>query len=370
MSVFGQVWVFSAVAFVLGAFLAWLFLVRPAQKRIGELQRRLALTEGASRPGTAQRTRVAPPVRATDGADDKGREPATPPTRHFEPAPDPSEPTREATEHLAAGPSWPERDSLQGRTPKSEIDDLDEDFARFDELDDSLDDGVEGSAGGLLNDPTTRAVDEPTRIQGARGGALDVEPPPGTPDDADSGRGGRGGGSLFEPAPLDEPEDTPPAYAFGDRLAGDDTPVEHEEPVERTTMLPKRQPGRTQMESFEPVKSSQPSMRSVDRRDPGPQPGRGGSLFEPTVAPSTAAPSVRDTSAPGLPPGPFGPGSAMPKPGGGRPSGDFPVKASVTTLRYCTEDSPDYPRMVAEVWFRSPADAERVGFRPLPPSES
>ncbi|GAA1253785.1 hypothetical protein GCM10009676_46150 [Prauserella halophila] len=63
--------------------------------------------------------------------------------------------------------------------------------------------------------------------------------------------------------------------------------------------------------------------------------------------------------------GPFGPGSAMPLPGGGSPSPEFTVKASVTALRYVTDAAPQYPRMVAEVWFRSPADAERVGFRPL-----
>ncbi|EOD67944.1 hypothetical protein H480_14187, partial [Amycolatopsis vancoresmycina DSM 44592] len=66
-----------------------------------------------------------------------------------------------------------------------------------------------------------------------------------------------------------------------------------------------------------------------------------------------------------VPPGPFGPGSAMPRPGGGAPSDSFAVKASVTALRYCTEDSAQFPKMVAEVWFRTAEDAERVGFRPL-----
>jgi hypothetical protein len=55
----------------------------------------------------------------------------------------------------------------------------------------------------------------------------------------------------------------------------------------------------------------------------------------------------------------------MPRPGGGRPSAEFTVKASVTALRFCTEDSSQFARMVAEVWFRSSADAERVGFRVL-----
>lgn len=63
--------------------------------------------------------------------------------------------------------------------------------------------------------------------------------------------------------------------------------------------------------------------------------------------------------------GPFGPGSAMPLPGGASPSPEFTIKASVAALRYCTPDSPQFGRTVAEVWFRSAADAERVGFRPV-----
>ncbi|PPK69474.1 hypothetical protein V5P93_006884 [Actinokineospora auranticolor] len=68
---------------------------------------------------------------------------------------------------------------------------------------------------------------------------------------------------------------------------------------------------------------------------------------------------------PFVPPGPFGPGSAMPLPGGLSPSSEYTIKASVTALRYCAPDSPKFDRTVAEVWFRSVADAERVGFRPL-----
>lgn len=356
MSVFGQVWVFSAVAFVLGAFLAWLFLVRPTRKRIDELQRRLASAENASRSqGGAQRTRVAPAVRGGDEDDD--RTAVTPPTRRFEPAAEPQDESRDVTEHLAPAPSWPESNSLQGRehTPKSEIDELDEDFARLD----SLDDDLRGSTGGVLDGASVPDSETPTRIHGSHGGQLD----PGSVESEDTGGGSRRGSSLFEPPPLDdEPEETPPAYAFGEGPAEEDV----EPQAERTTALPKRQPGRTQMESFEPAKPIQPSMRPVERRDPQPRQERTGSLFEPTVSPSSSAPPARDVSAtPGLPPGPFGPGSAMPKPGGERPSEEFTVKASVTALRYCAEGSPEYPRMVAEVWFRTPSDAERVGFRPL-----
>lgn len=134
-------------------------------------------------------------------------------------------------------------------------------------------------------------------------------------------------------------------------------PTEAAPAGEGDALLPKRQRGASNRirGGFEPPRPIQPSVRSVVRRSPQPEVMSSGSLFEPASAESEG----------GVAPGPFGPGSAMPLPGGGRPSPDFTVKASVTALRYCSEDSPQYPRMVAEVWFASPADAERVGFRPL-----
>lgn len=91
------------------------------------------------------------------------------------------------------------------------------------------------------------------------------------------------------------------------------------------------------------------------------------SLFEPIVpagdAPAVPPPPHRMREGNGR--GPFGPGSAMPLPGGASPSPEFTIKASVSALRYCTPESPQFGRTVAEVWFKSPADAERVGFRPV-----
>lgn len=94
------------------------------------------------------------------------------------------------------------------------------------------------------------------------------------------------------------------------------------------------------------------------------------SLFEPIVpaadeGTSTPPPPhrLRQASTGGR--GPFGPGSAMPLPGGASPSPEFTIKASVAALRYCTPESPQFGRTVAEVWFRTAADAERVGFRPV-----
>jgi hypothetical protein len=88
----------------------------------------------------------------------------------------------------------------------------------------------------------------------------------------------------------------------------------------------------------------------------------GRSLFEPVVPVGELEEAAADDF---VPPGPFGPGSAMPLPGGGAPAPEFNVKASVTALRYCTQDNPQFDRIVAEVWFRTPSDAERVGFRVL-----
>jgi hypothetical protein len=102
-----------------------------------------------------------------------------------------------------------------------------------------------------------------------------------------------------------------------------------------------------------------------------PQPSGGGeptrALFEP-VRPADDDPVIpppHRVRGDGNGRGPFGPGSAMPLPGGDSPSPEFTIKASVSALRYCTPESPQFDRTVAEVWFKTPADAERVGFRPV-----
>lgn len=242
------------------------------------------------------------------------------------------------------------------------------------------------------------------------------EPGAGKPVAADAGDlTSNGAGEL----PAD-----PPAYAFGGPDAGPD-----EDPAEQTNVLPKRTPRQRPPGGFDAPKPVQPSMRAITRREPdaaaqsgslfepaspgessasepaaepaadaghqGGQPSSGAQQLTKFVTPAgqvptgdeavagelgaseaatapedvaaeTAAEEPAEQADPDAPkPGPFGPGSAMPLPGGGSPSPEFTVKASVTALRYVTDASPQYPRMVAEVWFRSPADAERVGFRPL-----
>lgn len=59
---------------------------------------------------------------------------------------------------------------------------------------------------------------------------------------------------------------------------------------------------------------------------------------------------------------PFGPGSAAPLEDGSAPEG-FAVKAKTSSGIYHTESSPSFKRTRADVWFRTPEDAERAGFK-------
>ena len=139
--------------------------------------------------------------------------------------------------------------------------------------------------------------------------------------------------------------------------------------------LPKRVPGKPRHQipfGVQPSQTPEPEPAPVAAAaatvDEVPDTPR--SLFEPIVpaadeGTSTPPPPHRLRQGSGGGRGPFGPGSAMPLPGGASPSPEFTIKASVAALRYCTPESPQFGRTVAEVWFRTAADAERVGFRPV-----
>src|SRR5437867_1162041 len=97
MSIFGQVWLWSVAAFLIGVLLTWLVLVRPAQARNRMLERRLL----AAAPGAPERqfpltTRSVEPEPASLR---KKSEPAPP--RSVQPA------REEHTE-----PRWFERDNF------------------------------------------------------------------------------------------------------------------------------------------------------------------------------------------------------------------------------------------------------------------
>jgi hypothetical protein len=136
--------------------------------------------------------------------------------------------------------------------------------------------------------------------------------------------------------------------------------------------LPKRVPGKPRHQvpfGVEPSQTPEP-VAAAPTAVAEEVPDTPRSLFEPIVpaadeGTSTPPPPHRLRQGSGGGRGPFGPGSAMPLPGGASPSPEFTIKASVAALRYCTPESPQFGRTVAEVWFRTAADAERVGFRPV-----
>ncbi|MGQ0839205.1 sunset domain-containing protein [Actinokineospora sp.] len=59
---------------------------------------------------------------------------------------------------------------------------------------------------------------------------------------------------------------------------------------------------------------------------------------------------------------PYGPGSALPMADGSAPSDEYTVKGNADSMLFHTTDSPYYGRTKAEAWFKTAADAERAGF--------
>lgn len=59
---------------------------------------------------------------------------------------------------------------------------------------------------------------------------------------------------------------------------------------------------------------------------------------------------------------PFGPGSAKPLADGAAPAEDYTVKGKRSSKLFHTAESPYFGRTKADVWFKTPADAESAGF--------
>jgi hypothetical protein len=483
MPIFGQVWLWSSLAFLLGALLCWLIVARPARARVASLQTKLATIarrqQAAEKAAAAKRTRHDDDVFSSSRAAyaDEVRKLNDSLSRSFEPAPRPEPPApsplpspspsplpsrglgaldgviapggeteteladssggrggASATHYISVsagsldapgrtddpdGPGWFDDDGdeepladLAGHqtaaplpsrpapdvdrrlvddedvepeepaekpqppsalldeesgtiftqktipVPASEISELDEnppapaeETSLIDDLADE--EPVESVASRLDADaePATQLVEPTTQL---------VEPTTQLMEPATQ---------LVEPEPPAEPEP-----AAGNGHAPEPDPVFHETTVmpgvtvasdAATNALPKRVPGkRTQRTPFGVQTEPAPAAASSE-------PTR--SLFEPVLPAGEEENTVvpppphrmrgGDGTASGR--GPFGPGSAMPLPGGGSPSPEYTIKASVTALRYCTPESPQFGRTVAEVWFRTAADAERVGFRPV-----
>lgn len=414
-SLFAEVWFWALLAFLIGALLTWVLIVRPLQQRADQQERRLQQTRRASASGGA----------AAGGAAGLA-EPGYLRPQESDWAEEPGDPGR------AAPPTqWLERDSLPPQRAGYPQDLAEEDYPLEQETRYTEDYPVEGEAGYVeeydedaeleeydeLGEAEAEAETELEPAEDTRGlfeSAAPIEDQPSLSGfdalDTEVGTGRTPTQSLqpdaaeqtqrVEPEwpeiptratpprvrppapaaaaepklePAAKPEPAEPGF-FDDEqpttAIGPDGQLPDIEPdFDPDTGLPKRTRGASSQirGGFEPPRPIQPSVRPIARRTPQTDTeASAGSLFEPSAGEVSSAPPGR---APGtnaaVPPGPFGPGSAMPLPGGARPGADFTVKGSVTALRYCPQDSPRFGEMVAEVWFASPADAERVGFRPL-----
>jgi hypothetical protein len=427
MSIFGQVWLWSLAAFFVGVLLTWLVLVLPLRRSVRKLESSLAQAHADAARTPANAAGLAAPGTEVFARRPEPR-PEPEPSRQETSYPGTAVLNRDDV-HDDIDADFAELDSqVPLRTPpEPEPEDTyrppaQDDTYRPPAPDDAFrpepepegDDPYRSAATHYLN-----PVDEPEPADPYRAAATEYLVPGEDPEaapgmsrleqklDPDSA------GSLFQPPPEPAPTSAPdwfeqetsaersafeepvertrylssvggetpaaaepetPQYAFGgdeDAATGGELDVPPETPAEATQVLPKRQPREALRGGFVSPQPIQPSMRTVERREADLSGAQSGSLFEPSVQPSQPAhaapepPPARQVAEDAVPPGPFGPGSAMPRPGGGRPSEGFEVKASVTALRYCTEDSAQFPKMVAEVWFRTAEDAERVGFRPL-----
>ncbi|SHE46009.1 sunset domain-containing protein [Streptoalloteichus hindustanus] len=204
--------------------------------------------------------------------------------------------------------------------------------------------------------------------------------------------------SLFEPVvdPDTARQGTPPAASAPQRVATGPAPAgsgaTYPQPAAPT---PAEQiaPQRREAASPQPAAPAQPpswpggapAAPAGAGWTPQPAPGPAAPLPKRQVAsaveaaPAPAAPAAPAPAAPrqvaaaesapaaprppAAPPSPFGPGSALPNPDGSAPAAEFRVKASASSMLFHTADSPYYARTRAEVWFRSPEEAERAGFR-------
>ncbi len=467
MPLFGQVWLWSLLAFIVGALVTWVLLVLPIRKRIYALERRLATvraeTKAAApaapeRPAPPQPPATGPPRHAQPqsassivpgfGEDEIRAEsltrayampglidtPVTPPTEEAEErgalrlSGDSEPPPADVTEYIGSQgmplvaprqPSEPTSTTAHGwfedevepepvlpaqRSDPNLVDDGDDSDDRgtvftqrtdripaelIRELDESSrpPEPPEPQRDDSLVDDLTDEPEEPAAapepagqhaMSGAdtvivnKNGALpteltrtpELEPAPPAPEPE----------PMPEPVATERPEERIRVTANNKNTMRAPI-IELNKPLEldRTqSVLPKRVPSKPQHRAPFGVQTTSPAITTPAVATDTPS-ERMRSLFEPVIPAESSQQNdvlppphrLHSTDSRPSTPGPFGPGSAMPLPGGASPSPEFTVKASVTALRYCTPESPQFGKTVAEVWFRSAADAERVGFRPV-----
>jgi hypothetical protein len=481
MPIFGQVWLWSSLAFLLGALLCWALVALPARRRVGELEDELASYDREDQPDRSEsrhrrrdefagydnrrpmmpgrQEQSALPVRGYAGSGIRDAQPSRTPAamRSALDGLATSEPDLTDTE-LADGPrssaatqylnlgsggpgggmleappevpaqphgrGWFDDDGTREGAPLEAITRLQAAPSDVDRrlVDDEGESAPDDGGGTVFTQRTHPIPGELIRQIDDAGQAEQRadEPPDALVDDlADEDAGSRAE-QTFE----SEPAATPSEFKTEIRPAAEVTSLLQPDAEPTGTAPAHGAHGQTEVMPAQPTESptevvpasgrrsgadtksrrgtdeskimpgvtvhADPAINPLPKRVPSKPRGHTPFGVETSTTPEPAAAGSPDSDAPrGLfesivpaedtpvvpPPhrvrgdgdgrGPFGPGSAMPLPDGGSPSSEFTIKASVSALRYCTPESPQFGRTVAEVWFKTSADAERVGFRPV-----
>lgn len=407
---FTQVWLWSLAAFLLGAFVTWALFVRPVRRRLkAELARPRYLEPAYAEPSYAEVV-YDEPVHEDAVYEDAvyedeqvvERQPAPldllEQSRQWEA---PEEQTRqwEAPEEQAPqAPQWeaPEEQQLEewDRKPRpwvapEAIRTAPADTQRLPEPEAPAGDNT------WFRNPEveeTRAESRPSQF------------PPGA-DEEDSGQLSGQLRSLFEPesAPDAQEPYTPPIGADAtqvipavpreqeqssqvtgnlDEGAGESRPLPKRTPQPRSDSAQQLDPPKIPEALRRHVEDGRPLPKSDDADDPadiklvdnpddsaplprrtpgaGPHPGRDTTWESPSATldaqgePSRTQPQPAGSSAPAAPSAKAaGTGSAGPM-----------IKGHSASRQYHSPDSPQYDQITADVWFRTPADAEIAGFEP------
>lgn len=373
MSIFGNVWLYSAAAFVIGVFLTWLFWVRPLQKRLLAALRRYdrgptgVPATTADKPATQHMTGVMGGGRSTvtgvtvpiaTGHQEIPQE-TTSLFRSYQPDGKPEEQTG----------SWvpvvfdPDDDLSRGEFPPA-------------------DQNVEFS----------QRTWDPSRLNTTGGDEAEGQSyQTADPSDMDVSREGLvSSGNRAEEESNKDISDVEAEYPervnTGSEMAEARQPGDHD--TEYFTFLQQQRAdvhnpyGETEDKSSNEYRKAEGAnvvedhtgvlATDLDVTQPTVSESSDRSMFEPVMDSGLALdddlPDPRKPANPlpepsqNGPIGPFGPGSALPQPDGSAPTPEFQVKARTSSMVFHTSTSPFFDRLLPQVWFRTPEDAKRAGF--------
>ena len=220
--------------------------------------------------------------------------------------------------------------------------------------------------------PEPDASAETTATESATAAATAAEPANEEPAKAEE---------PVDSAPADEPEESPADPAINtldserevaqlpESPAAEETPAAEDTPAAEEAAAGKKSAEPPAFSAGVPVATEPavaPEETPAAEDTPAAEEAAAGKKVAPepvaeTPAAGSTVAEVVDAPAAGED-GPFGPGSAKPLPDGSAPGEEFTVKGKRSSKLFHTTASPYFGRTKADVWFKTPADAESAGF--------